>query len=286
MRVEPNISLRPVGSTVLGTKTEVKNINSLRSLERATAFEIERQRKLLQAGLPVEQETRGWLEQKGVTVGQRSKESAHDYRYFPEPDLPPLLVSREWVEALRARLPELPDARRQRFVQQYGLSAYDAAQLSGDAAVADFFEQAARAYPDPKKVANWVQSELFRLLNETETDLEQARVTPQGLAELLWLIDRGVVSTTLAKQVFEAMFREGKTPSQVVEEQGLTQISGEAELEAIVRQVLADNPKPVADYRAGKLAALGFLKGQAMRATRGKANPEVLDRVLRRHLDG
>jgi aspartyl-tRNA(Asn)/glutamyl-tRNA(Gln) amidotransferase subunit B len=286
MRVEPNISLRPAGTEPFGTKTEVKNINSLRALERAAAFEIERQRKLLQQGGRIEQETRGWVEDRGVTVSQRSKESAHDYRYFPEPDLPPLLVSREWVEELRRRLPELPEARRLRFMERYGLSSYDATQLAADRAIADFFETAVRAYPEPKKVANWVQSELFRLLNETETDVEQAKVTPQGLVDLLGSIDKGTLSTGLAKQVFEAMFRQGKSPAQVIEEQGLSQISGEDELAGIVQQVLSEHPKPVADYRAGKLTAIGFLKGQVMRATKGKANPDVLDRLLKKHLDG
>jgi len=285
-RCDANISLRPLGSDRLGTKTEIKNMNSFRAVERALAYEVERQRALLERGEQVEQETRGWVEDRGVTVPQRTKEYAHDYRYFPEPDLPPMVLAREWVEELRARLPELPDARRERFMRQYALSHYDAAQLAAEKSVAELFEGTVARGFAAKTVANWVQGEVFRLLNESGKELEQTPLTVDHLAELLALVERGTISGTAAKAVLEETFQTGERPGAVVERRGLTQISDAEALRATVAEVLAANPQAVSDYRAGKTTAINFLKGQVMKATRGKANQAVAERLLREALDG
>ncbi|MGQ9674050.1 MAG: Asp-tRNA(Asn)/Glu-tRNA(Gln) amidotransferase subunit GatB [Chloroflexota bacterium] len=283
-RVDANVSVRPVGARELGVKVEVKNMNSFRAVERALEYEVARQAQVLESGGRIFQETRGWVEEKGVTVSQRSKEFAHDYRYFPEPDLPPLVLSESWVADIRARLPELPDARRQRFVDQLGLSSYDAGVLTVSKAVADYFEAAVALYPNPKVVSNWVTGELFRLLKAEDVDIQESKVRPEDLAEMLKLIDQGTISGRMAKDVFEEMFSSGKSAGQVVAERGLAQISDRAELEARVDQVLADNPQAVADYRAGKRQAAGFLVGQVMKATKGKANPAVVNELLQEKL--
>ncbi len=284
-RCDANISLRPAGSQELGTKTEVKNMNSFRSVFRALEYEIGRQTAALEAGDRVIQETRGWVEDRGVTVPQRSKEEAHDYRYFPEPDLPPVFVSREWVAEIKARLPELPDARRDRFVSQYGLSRYLASQLTVSKDVADFFERTVQLYPDPKKVGNWVQTELFRLQKETGDEEGVGRLpAAEHLAELLGLIDAGTVSGNTAKQVFEAMYQTGRSPTAIVESGGLTQVSDADALRGVVEEVIEANPQPVADYRAGKAAALGRLVGEVMKATRGRANPALATELLRQEM--
>ncbi len=284
MRCEANISLRPRGRIELGTKVEVKNLNSFHSVKLALEYEIERQARILETGGRIEQVTMGWDEARGVTVVQRSKEHAHDYRYFPEPDLPPLALSREWVEGTRARLPELPDARRSRFVEQYGLSRYDAEVLTADRPVADYFESCVRSYPNAKTVANWITGELFRLLKAMDAGIETVKITPDALAELLTLVEKGAINIGIAKDVFAAMFETGHPASQIVKEKGLAQISDAEELLRIVEQVIADNPGPVAEYLAGKDAVLRFLVGQVMKATRGKANPKLVNRLLRERL--
>jgi aspartyl-tRNA(Asn)/glutamyl-tRNA(Gln) amidotransferase subunit B len=275
LRCDVNVSLRPVGQTQLGTKVEVKNLNSFRAVFRALEFEIERQAGLLDQGERIEQETRGWVEDRGVTVSQRSKEQAHDYRYFPEPDLPPLFVSREWLVELRARLPELPDARKVRYQQSFGLSAYDADQLSIDTATAIFFEATLQAGADPKKAANWIQNDLKG----------QARLpSAEHLAQIIRLVDDGTLSTTSARQVLEAVLETGHSPRQLVEERGLGQVSDAGALEQAVVEAIDANPAAVADYRAGKASAINFLKGQVMRATKGKANPAVVEDLLKTKL--
>ena len=284
MRCEANISLRPRGRIELGTKVEVKNLNSFHSVKLALEYEIERQARILETGGRIEQVTMGWDEARGVTVVQRSKEHAHDYRYFPEPDLPPLALSREWVEGTRARLPELPDARRSRFVEQYGLSRYDAEVLTADRPVADYFESCARSYPNAKTVANWITGELFRLLKAMDAGIETVKITPDALAELLTLVEKGAINISIAKDVFAAMFETGRSATQIVKEKGLAQVSDVEELSRIVEQVIADNPGPVAEYLAGKDAVLRFLVGQVMKATRGKANPKLVNRLLRERL--
>ncbi|HLG51245.1 MAG TPA: Asp-tRNA(Asn)/Glu-tRNA(Gln) amidotransferase subunit GatB [Chloroflexota bacterium] len=284
-RCDANVSVRPVGAYELGTKVEVKNMNSFRAVFRALEYEAERQLAAVARGEPIIQETRGWDETRGVTVSQRTKEYAHDYRYFPEPDLPPLSLPPSWTAAIRARLPELPAARRQRFAEQYGLSAYDVELLTASRAVGDYFEEVVRHFNRPKMVANWMTGEFFRLLNAENLDISQARITPAGLAELLALIEQGTISSRAAKDVFERMFRTGEPAARVVEDMGLTQISDAAALERLVDEAIAANPKSVADYRAGKTQALGFLVGQVMKASRGKANPGLVNALLRARLD-
>jgi aspartyl-tRNA(Asn)/glutamyl-tRNA(Gln) amidotransferase subunit B len=289
-RCDANVSLRPKGSTSYGTKAEVKNMNSFRSVQRALEFEIERQTKLLRDGERVVQETRGWVEDKGITVSQRSKEQAHDYRYFPEPDLPPLTVSREWVAELRSRLPELPDARRDRFMSEYELGRYDAAVLTTARPMADFFESTVKEGVDAKKVSNWIQSELFRLQKaggDTSEDsvAELGKLTPASLAGLIKLVDAGTINSSAAKEVFEQLYRSGGEPSAIVEERGLAQISDAGALEQAIADAIANNAAAVADYKSGKTAAIGRLVGVVMKATRGAANPGLVNELLRQKLD-
>jgi aspartyl-tRNA(Asn)/glutamyl-tRNA(Gln) amidotransferase subunit B len=284
MRCEANVSLRPMGSTEYGTKVEVKNLNSFRSVKLALDYEIQRQSRILDEGGSIEQVTMGWDENRGVTVIQRSKEYAHDYRYFPEPDLPPLSISREWVEEIRGKLPELPEARRDRFRQEYGLSSYDAGVLTADKAVADYFEACVKAYSEAKTVSNWISGELFRLLKETETGIEEVRITPAALAELLTFVEKGTITQNTAKAVLGEMFRSGRAASEIVAERGLAQISDADELGRIVERVIAANPDPVAEYRAGKERLFGWFVGQVMKATRGKANPQLVTELLKEKL--
>jgi aspartyl-tRNA(Asn)/glutamyl-tRNA(Gln) amidotransferase subunit B len=292
-RCDANVSIRPAGSTKFLSKVEVKNMNSFKAVFRALAYEVERQRKVLEEGGRLVQETRGWIEEKGVTVSQRSKEQAHDYRYFPEPDLPPLAVSRQWVEEIKSRLPELPDARRERFISQLGLSRYDANLLTTTRAMADFFEGCLNLMPQgvdkekkAKTVANWLLGEFSRMLNVTNIEVKDAKVEPVHLVEMLDLIDKGTLSTKMAKEVFEEMFHSGKGALQVVQEKGLVQISGASELEEIISQVLAANAAAVADFKKGKEQSLKFLVGQVMKATKGQANPQMLNELLRKKLAG
>jgi aspartyl-tRNA(Asn)/glutamyl-tRNA(Gln) amidotransferase subunit B len=285
-RCDANVSLRPLGAAEYGAKVEIKNMNSFRAVQRALEFEVVRQTEVLQRGERIPQETRGWVEDRAVTVAQRSKELAHDYRYFPEPDLPPVFVAREWVAQLRASLPELPDARRERFVTQYGLGSYDAGQLTAARATADFFEATVERYPEPKKVSNWIQSELFRLQKQAadEDGESTAGLSPEHLAELLQLVDRGAISTSAGRQVFEAVYRTGQAPTALIAELGLAQLSDSAELERMVAEVLAAQPRAVADYRAGKGGAVNFIAGQVMKASRGKANPNLVRELIQRQL--
>ncbi len=285
MRFEANISLRPRGSAELPpTRVEIKNLNSLRAMVRAVEFEIERQHKILQAGGMVEQETMGWDEARGTTVPQRSKEEAHDYRYFPEPDLPRLEVSRAWVDEIRARLPELPDEKRERLTRILGLNAYDASVLTAEKAVADFFDRAVAAGEplgiEPKAVANWITGELFRLMHDKDTDIEAVRIAPAHIPELIALINQGTISTTIAKQVFDVMFATGHAPQAIVKEKGLAQISDANALASVIDRVLSENDKPVQEYLGGKDATLKYLVGQVMKATRGQANPTLVADLL------
>ena len=286
IRFEPNISIRPAGSTELGTRTELKNLNSFRALERGTAYELARQAKVLDEGGRVAQETRGWDENRGVTVPQRSKEQAEDYRYFPEPDLPPLIVDRAWVEEIRAQLPELPDAKTDRFVKEYGLSADDASLLVADRAVADYFEAVLKQAggKNPKAVCNWLTGELFRYLNESQTPIEQVKITPAQLAELIELVEAGTINLNTGKRVLAEMFKSGEPAQAIVAAQGLAQISDTSAIEAIVTKVLDANSAEVEKYLGGKETVLGFLVGQVMRESRGKANPATVQEIMRRQL--
>lgn len=284
MRCEANISLQPVGSRKLGTKVEVKNLNSFRSVKLALEYEMQRQRRILDRGDRVEQVTMGWDELAERTVVQRSKEYADDYRYFPEPDLPPLVISREWIAEIEAQLPELPAARRSRFVEEYGLSEYAADVLVQDVAVADYFEASVAAGLDPEEAANWITSELFGLMRETGLSVEEMKATPQDLVELVSLLHRGTISRTTAKEVLGLMVRTGQAPRRIVEERGLARIGDEDQLSRVVADVLRDNPGPVQEYLGGKEAVLRFLVGQVMRATRGRADPQLAGELLKQQL--
>jgi aspartyl-tRNA(Asn)/glutamyl-tRNA(Gln) amidotransferase subunit B len=293
-RCDANISIRPEGSTELLAKVEVKNMNSFKAVYRALEYEAERQRKAAAEGKRLVQETRGWVEEKGKTVSQRSKEYAHDYRYFPEPDLPPLVISRDWVEEMRANIPELPEARRDRFITEYGLSLYDANLLTGSKAMADYFEDSlkTKAYkklpPNEavKALSNWLLGEVRRIINANNADITGFRnkVSPEELIKLAVLNSQGDVSTATAKSVLEEMFNTGKDADAIIAQQGLSQISDTTEIEEVMSQVIKDNLKAVADYKAGKAASLKFLLGQVMRATRGRANPKLAAQLLKKKL--
>ena len=286
MRVEANVSLRERGAAEYGTRVEVKNMNSFRSVERAIAFEIERQAAALDAGEPVAQETRGWSDDKGATYHMRSKETSDDYRYFPEPDLPPLRVERAWLDGLRAALPELPATRRERYAMTFGLGAYDAAVLVADPDASTLFEATLEAdgLLAPKSVANWVTGEYLRLRNAAAADAPVS-VGPDQLAALVRLVDEGAISRANAKEVLEAHARSGQPVAAVVAERGFHQISDTGAVGAAVDEVLAANPGAVADYQAGKVQVIGFLVGQVMKATRGQADAAVAHAAIRERLD-
>ncbi|MBN1810544.1 MAG: Asp-tRNA(Asn)/Glu-tRNA(Gln) amidotransferase subunit GatB, partial [Anaerolineae bacterium] len=286
MRFEANVSVRPAGTDQMNPRHEIKNLNSFRALARSTAYEIEDQIATLEAGGTVVQQTMGWNEVEGVTVPQRGKEHAHDYRYFPEPDLPPLEISREWVEELRARLPELPDAKRDRFVAEYELSDYDARLLVEDRAVADYYEAVVAAcQATPKAVANWVTGALFSLMNESGQAIGEVPVSSEALAELVGLVEDGTINTNTGKEVLGRMFASGRGAREIVEERGLAQISDAGALEQAVAQVLDENPEQVSKYLDGKEQIIGWLIGQVMKATRGQANPQIVRELLQTQLE-
>ena len=287
-RCDANISLRPKGSDKLGTKAEVKNMNSFRSVFLALKYEEERQRKVLEDGERVTQETRGWVEERSVTVSQRSKEQAHDYRFFPEPDLPPLTIDPAWVEEIRGRLPELAPQRCDRLIKQYGLPEYDAGLLTSSRAMADFYEAALATSLDPeivnealaKSVSNWILGDLSRLLNLQNSDISQTKVMPKHLVELIELVEGGQINTNTAKSVLEEVFNSGKSPAAVVEENGYVQISDASAVEAAVAEAIGANPKAVEDYRNGKDTAARFLVGQVMKITKGQAKPNLVNQLV------
>jgi len=292
-RCDANISIRPENSQKSIAKVEVKNMNSFKAVYRALEYEAERQRKAVAEGKRLVQETRGWVEGKGKTVSQRSKEYAHDYRYFPEPDLPPLVLNQERVEEIRSKLPELPDDKRDRFVAEYGLALYDANLLTGSRAMADYFETCMktgmpRDLSLPKRakmVSNWFLGEFSRLLNATNTEINDSRVSPEHLCQLLDLIHTGNISGTSAKQVFEEMFNTGKQATDITAQRGLSQISDVQQIEEAVSQVITANAEPVADYKGGKPQALKFLVGQVMKITKGRANPKLVNELLKKKLE-
>ena len=292
-RCDANISLRPVGSEDLGTKVEVKNMNSFRSVYDALVYEAERQARVLDEGGSVAQETRGWVEDRGVTVSQRSKEYASDYRYFPEPDLPPLTIDRAWIDDVQDTLPVLPDARAERYCAAYGLSAYVAGVLTASRPTSDFFESVLEAGGVEGEAleslagsaGNWIVGELARLLNATGRSIDDLAFQPVRLVELIRMVDDGTLSTGMARTVFEDMFESGDAPAAVAGRRGLVQISDEGAVQAAVDEAIESNPQPVADYLGGKDAALRFLVGQVMRITRGKANPQVAGDLLKQRLE-
>jgi aspartyl-tRNA(Asn)/glutamyl-tRNA(Gln) amidotransferase subunit B len=291
-RCDANISIRPEGSTEYMTKVEVKNMNSFRSVFRALEFEEKRQREMAAAGARLEQETRGWVEATGKTVSQRSKEHAHDYRYFPEPDLPPLNISRTWVEEVRAKLPELPEAKRDRFVSEYGLPRYDADLLTGEKVTADYFESAVKLglpvnIPLDKRakaISNWILGEFNRLLNVTNIPINTAKVTQQQLCQLVAVVEKGTINMATAKTVFEEMFNTGKSAEEIVAAKGLSQISDTSAIESVIVDAIKANPQALADYKAGKVQSVKFLVGQVMKVTKGRANPQVVNELLEKKL--
>jgi aspartyl-tRNA(Asn)/glutamyl-tRNA(Gln) amidotransferase subunit B len=286
LRCDANVSVRPRGAAALGTRAEIKNLNSFRHVARAIGHEIARQVALVESGRAVVQETRLWNAERGETAPMRSKEEAHDYRYFPEPDLLPLVVCAEWISEVRRSLPELPAERRRRFVTEYALPDYDAGVLTQERELADYFEAAARESGQPKAVSNWIMTELLRKLKEDPRPLAQAPVGPSALAGLVKLLDAGSISGKTAKDVFERMWASGEPAAAIVEREGLAQLDDEAALQAAVAEVLAASPEQVASYRGGKAAALGWFVGQVMRRTGGRANPRRVNELLRHALGG
>lgn len=284
LRCDANVSVRPVGQKELGTKTEIKNINSFKGVERAIEYEAMRQAELLEDGGKVVQETRTWDEKEGVTKSMRTKEEANDYRYFPEPDLVPFTVSDEYIENIRKSLPELPDARKERYMKEFGLSSEDAVFMTNDKATADYFEAAVAAGADPKAAVNWLMGEFASQLSNDGIEIDKAPVSAENLAALLKLISKGTISGKIAKKVFATMWKEGGNPDDIVKAQGLVQISDTAELSKLVDEVVGNNPKAVEDYKAGKKKAVGALVGQIMKATKGKANPRVINELLNKKL--
>ena len=285
LRCDANVSVRPAGQGKFGTKAEVKNLNSFRYVQKALEYEIERQIEVLEGGGRVVQETRLWDSATGRTHSMRSKEEAHDYRYFPEPDLPPLVVDAARIEAVRTTMPELPEARRQRFVAAYGLPEYDAEVLTQSATLADYFEQVAAVAANPKAASNWVMGELLRALNERGMTIADVPLTPAALGGLIALVDKGTINSSIAKDVFAKMYGTGRAADEIVASEGFAQIGDEAALLSIVRDVIGRNADAVAQYRAGKNQTFGFLVGQVMKGSGGKANPKVANQILKRELD-
>ena len=285
LRCDANVSLRPVGAEQFGTKVEIKNMNSFRNVQRALEYEVERQTLMLESGQTIVQETRLWDADRGMTFSMRSKEEAHDYRYFPDPDLLPVNVSDDWIERVRRELPELATAKRQRFVSAYGLPEYDAEVLTASKHLAAYFEECVRLFPQAKAVSNWVMGDIMRELNAKNADIRNCPVTPAHLAAMLKLMDAGTISGKIAKTVFDEMYANGKMPDEIVKEKGLVQISDESALDGIIASVIAANPNSVQEYRSGKAKAFGFFVGQVMKATQGKANPQVVNTLLKQKLD-
>jgi len=282
-RCDANVSVRPRGSREFGTKVEVKNMNSFKNVQKALDYEIRRQIKAVQAGEALVQETRLWNADQEITLSMRSKEYAHDYRYFPEPDLVPLVVEPAWIDEIRRNLPELPEAKRQRFVREYGIPEYDAGVLTTSQELAAYYEAAVKVHDDPKTVRNWVMVELLGRLNKDSKDITASPIPPERLGAMLGLLAKGAISGKMAKDFFEEMYTTGADPADILKKKG-GQITDPAEVEKIIRDVLAANPGPVAEYRDGKEGAFNFLIGQVMKATRGKANPQLVNELLKKHL--
>lgn len=285
LRADVNISLRKTGKTELGTKAEMKNLNSFKMIESALAYEIERQTEILDDGGHIVQETRTWDDAKGMTVSMRSKEAAHDYRYLPEPDLVPIVTSDEQIEAIRKELPELPEARKKRLMDTHGLSDYDAAVITSTRQMAQYFDVALAQKSDAKLIANWMMGDLSKHLNAEGKSIAECPVAAEQLAALVDLISQGTISSKIAKTVFEEMWKTGDNPEKIVKEKGLIQITDTKEIEAIVDEVIAANPKPVEDYKSGNAKSIGFLVGQIMKQSKGKANPALVNELLKAKLD-
>ena len=283
-RCDANISLRLVNTEKFGVRTELKNMNSFKHVQRALTYEIERQRSILEQGGKVIQETRLWDENKGITRSMRGKEEAHDYRYFPDPDLMPVVIDKDWIEEIRKTLPELPDVKKQRFKQVYGLPEYDAEVLTSEKDLAEYFERVVKWGSEAKLASNWVMSEVLRKLNEEKREIQECPVKPKDLAELLQLVQKGTISGKIAKTVFEEMYASGKPASQIVKEKGLIQITDQAVLQEIAQKIIESYPKEVEQYKAGKEKLLGFFVGQMMKQTKGKANPQLVNKIFKKLL--
>ena len=285
-RCDANVSLRPIGQEKFGTRTETKNLNSFRFVQQAITYEIARQTEDLLDGKRIVQETRLWDSIKKNTYSMRSKEEAHDYRYFPDPDLPVVRISADFVEQIRSQLPELPDAKKQRFMESFGLSTYDAEVLVADKQVAEYFEEVVAAKADPKLVCNWISGELMRIMNENKVDIRNVGIPAESLARLIQFLQEGSISGKIAKTVFEEMVQSGKDPATIIEVRGLKQVSDEGALRGLLETLLNNNPKQVEQYRAGKTQIKGFFVGQVMKETKGQANPKIVNQLLEELLNG
>jgi aspartyl-tRNA(Asn)/glutamyl-tRNA(Gln) amidotransferase subunit B len=283
-RCDANVSIRPAGSKEFGTRAEIKNVNSFKFVQKAIEYEIKRQAQILDEGGRVVQETRLFDSTKGITFSMRSKEEAHDYRYFPEPDLVPVVTSPETVEAIGRTIPELPDVKRERFVRTYELPEYDADMLTQSRALAAYYEEIVKQSGQPKVVSNWIMGELMRLLNAEGKEIEECPLKPDRFAGMIKMIGDGVISTKIAKTVFEEMYKTGKDAETVVKEQGLVQVSDTGAIETIIDEVIRANPSQHADYKAGKEKLFGFFVGQVMKASKGKANPDMVNQLLKKKL--
>jgi len=280
LRCDANVSVMPRGAKKFGIRAELKNMNSFRNIQRALAYEIERQIKVVESGGEVVQETRLWDEQMGKTSGMRGKEEAHDYRYFPDPDLIPLMVDEDWIGRVRKSLPELPGRKKDRFIKQYNIPEYDAGVLTQDRDLADYFEAVIKAGAQAKWTSNWMMSEVLRELNQAEKSAADCPVRPEALAGLYQLIEKGIISAKIAKSVFMEMYQNGKSAEQVVKEQGLTQVSDDSAIRKMIEEAIQENPKQVAEYLGGKDKMLGFFVGQVMKKSQGKANPQMVNQIL------
>ncbi|MBI5183094.1 MAG: Asp-tRNA(Asn)/Glu-tRNA(Gln) amidotransferase subunit GatB [Nitrospinae bacterium] len=285
LRCDANISVRPMGRKEFGVKTEVKNMNSFKNVQRALEYEIKRQVEILERGGDIIQETRLWDVDSEMTISMRTKEEAHDYRYFPEPDLVPIVISEDWIEDVRKRLPELPDAKKGRFVREYGIPVYDAVVLTTSRSLAEYYESCVRLFPRPKIISNWVMGEILREFKNDKREINESPITPEHLTRMLRMIEEGTISGKIAKTVFEEMYRSGKMPDEVVKEKGLVQISDEGELLKFIDQVIEENPEIVEEYQKGKGKLFGYLVGEIMKRSKGKGNPVLINRLLKDRLD-
>ena len=284
LRADVNLSLRPVGQEKFGTRTETKNLNSFRAIEHSINYEIQRQKEVLDAGGEIFQETRRWDELEGKGFVMRSKEDADDYRYFPEPDLMPIKLSDEYINDIKANLPELPEVRKQRYMSELKLPEYDAGIITSSKALSDFFEEASKECGNPKAVSNWIMTDIIRIARENDIDYKDLPFTAKRFASLIKLIDSGTISNSIGKKVFEDMISENKEPEEIVKEKGLMQISDESAIKEVVDRIVAANPQSIVDYKAGKDRALGFLVGQCMKELKGKGNPQIINKLVLEHL--
>jgi aspartyl-tRNA(Asn)/glutamyl-tRNA(Gln) amidotransferase subunit B len=285
-RCDANVSVRPKGQKEFGTRAEVKNMNSFKHVEKALEYEIKRQIAVLDGGEKIVQETRLWDANEGITVSMRGKEEAHDYRYFPDPDLVPLKIDEGWVDEIRKSLPELPGEKKDRFVRQYQIPEYDAEILTSTKAMANYYEECVRLLPEPKTVSNWMMGDLLKKLKRDEREIDQCPVTPRHLSEMLSMVKAGTISGKIAKDVFEEMYQTGERPETIVKEKGWNQILDEGEIERAISKAMETNPKQVEDYRNGKDKLFGFFVGEVMKQTKGKANPKLVNDILKKKLKG